>query len=920
MKPLFTFLVLLLLAPLRAGAQPAPVVLNEGFGSIPLGLHLEYLEETNGPWSAEEVLSPEIASQFQTNATPVFSIGVFHGPHWFRFTVRNPSPEDQPVIFQIDHEFWTLELYTTVPGEGPQLAASMSLDQLSTVASREALLETRLVIPAEQQVDYLMRLETRFDMKAMVSLWEPDARREQNLFEHAFYSWCWGGLAVFILIYLTVYLRLRDVVYLDYALFLALFLFFRIHVHVWVDLMPFRSNGIHWLGLLLIYASSYSGFRFTSGLLALEKHFPRARRAAHRLLLLVLLIAVTLAGLTQSIMVVFVLLSLTTSALIFFIIWAMLQSYVIYKEVVLYSLVGWFMLVLAALSLPLMSLGVLPWNPSIGLWIEAVALLDAAAFSVALANRFHLMQLERDQANEDAQAERRRADKELIRSLREKEQFRSTLLANASHELKTPLQGMLGLTEEVLEKLHKRGLAHVEHSLSLALYSGKRLQRLIENLLDLAAIQEHRLQIHRETVFVHTLVEEALSLTQVQFSSKPVEYANQVASELPPVWADSGRLLQVLLNLLFNAGKFTEQGRIEVRGKVLGERVRIEVHDSGPGVALEHRESIFERFHQNSPQQTEGLGLGLSISSEIMQEQGGRIGVEDSPLEGALFWIELPLSSQGETAPPAPLASEAPDIKPQELVLTPPEPSSTSGKQILIVDDDVVNLYTMMRQLEDLTVSVSCFNKGAEVLEYLQQGHLPELIILDVMMPELDGFEVCEILRERFSKEALPILFLTALSRPEDMARAFEVGGNDYLSKPVQRAELWARVAAHLELSRLRKASTQNVPSRSSDRELLVKVLQLTLEVWRELTGKGPVEFAQESKLWGAYLEKQTGQWRTRNLSQYLSPSTLPPNPRWRKVAQSGEFVLSRTPQDHPRHPELSEMLAELYSTYQSRS
>jgi signal transduction histidine kinase/DNA-binding response OmpR family regulator len=896
-----------LLVGTSAISAAVPVVIDSDFESVTLRSQLSYLEDADGQLSLEQVLSPEVQELFEENPDQVFSKGRSDSIYWLTFSVKNNKEDDFEPILKIDNSYRLIEVFHSERGGDFERIHKKDLDQmLHEGSTNQDLFHFPIILKGGSESVFILRLEGNLVASGYLSIWEEDELIASNNSGRLSLGFNLGFLGVAFILSLSVFFLTKDKAFLFYSLFLLFFSIYSLISLGFVFHFFSSLNLANWTSVYSLFGVLACAYLFSNSFLrvdALSLRSNQVREVARWLLAGSLAISVFLS-LSQA-FEVFLILGVALAPLTFFV---GIDSWRQGNAAGGFYLLGWGgFLALVTLSVA-HTLGGFQLGDTPYYLLELGSLFEASVFAIGLTYRLKDSYLQRDQARED-----------LIASLREKDRFKSNLLANASHELKTPLQGVLGLTESALGEISGRGLEPAEQSLSMALFSGKRLQLLIENLLDLTAIQGHRLQIESERFSMHTLIEESLGLVQIQFALKSVDFVNRVPRELPQAWGDPSRLSQVLNNLLFNAGKFTQQGKVEVRSRVQGETLRLEVHDSGEGVPPEQRESIFERFHQNSPEQTEGLGLGLSISREIIVAHGGRIGVEDSPLGGALFWFEVSQAPPQAQARASQLAQPLPSASPDQLLLE-PQAERSSQRSIAVVDDDVINLYTMMRQLQGLDLAVSCFSSAVELLDTLGEDNLPELILLDVMMPDLDGFELCELLRERFSKEELPILFLTALHRPQDVAQGFEVGGNDYLAKPFQQEELLIRVAAQLELKAFRQAGKRDTESRSSERELLVQTLNLALTAWREATGKDAVEFAQTSRLWGCHLDKQTGYWRTRSLTQYLSVSTLPVNPRWRKVAQSGEFALSQIDKTHPQHAPLSEALLQLYQAFQART
>jgi len=178
------------------------------------------------------------------------------------------------------------------------------------------------------------------------------------------------------------------------------------------------------------------------------------------------------------------------------------------------------------------------------------------------------------------------------------------------------------------------------------------------------------------------------------------------------------------------------------------------------------------------------------------------------------------------------------------------------------------------------------------------------------MMPKLDGFEVCELIREKHSAEELPVLLLTALDNEEDIAQGYLSGANDYLVKPFRKTELLARIAAQLRLSSFHRGDKDDTESaKIIVRKTLVTTLKMSLEIWEAETDKTELDFALESNIWGTHLDSKTGTYRSRGLQKYLSEVSLPAYPRWRKVIQTTQFVIRHCPENSESYKKLSVQL-----------
>ena len=897
----FVFLVGVLF-PQGAWAQP-PVQVTPGFEHQLLGPHLDYLEDPTGTLELADLLSPEVASRFQPNDQFIFSAGLVESPFWFRFSITNTTRQVQKLILFQDYEFNRFDLYALdAEGEVQEVISKSLIEQLEAGVTRESLLGTPLTVPPEATGTYYLRLDTQFDMKALLSLWTPEARTHQDFREHHSYGWAWGGILIFIVFFLIIFLSLQERVYLYYSLFLLSFLSFRILERIWVDLFFFKAEWVYEIVLASIYATLVFGVKFSQNLLGIAQTYPRFNQAVNGALAL-LLGAILLSG---DLFSAFAFIPFSVLALVP-LVWIIgVLSWRQKNEVAPYFLSGLGVLAVASTAFPLMTLGVLNYHPLIRLSIELASLLDCLIFSIALSVRFRQTYQERDQSQRQA-----------IERLRENGRLRNSFLASISHELRTPLHGIIGLTETVLREVWPQ--AKTGTQLKLILRSAKRLNRLVDNLLDVSFGPHKGLSIYQEPFSLAPLVQEILTLVSSQATHASVVLTNEVPTTLPPVYADHARIEQVLINLIRNAQKYAPEGGVTVRAFPQESHIRVEVLDRGRGVPEADRERIFHPFEQGknaSHHEEEGLGLGLSICREIIETHGGTIGVDEHLGGGSCFWFTLPQAPEEATASP-PSSPTVWEDEPLELPDSLNQRSESSQGSVLLVDDELTNLYILMNHLLEMNLNIHSCTNGQEALDQWRSNEF-DLILLDVRMPNMDGYEICEIIRQVDSKEKLPILFLSALTRSEDITLGLEAGANDYLFKPLVKAELQARVLSYLELARLRRAREAGLPPEGaySKQELLALAMQTSVQVWEQRFGKDLVALAQESKLWGAYLDKTNSVWKTPSLRQYLAVSTIPSKPRWRKVSQTLEFLAYRLEESDPDRQKLLSLLTQILNAY----
>ncbi|WP_331353271.1 two-component regulator propeller domain-containing protein [Cellvibrio sp. UBA7671] len=402
-------------------------------------------------------------------------------------------------------------------------------------------------------------------------------------------------------------------------------------------------------------------------------------------------------------------------------------------------------------------------------------------------------------------------ERSLVRRLQQVDKLKDEFLANTSHELRTPLNGIIGLAESLLDGLNGPLPAHTRYSLRLIAASGKRLAALVDDILDFAKLKNQGVVLHKKAVDLRVLVDIVITLSRPLVGDKPLTLHNHVPENLPAAYADEDRLLQILHNLIGNAVKFTHEGSINIYAEVneKEDQILVQIADSGIGIAAEHLTTIFQPFQQvdgRAERVYGGTGLGLSITKQLVELHGGTISVQSNAGQGSVFCFSLPLSLE------LPAQSAVDDTAHElavDFVETPTQQLNESraartGKtfqgHILVVDDDSVNRLVLVNHLALRNYRVTEAASGEEAIALVEEHGDIDLVLLDIMMPKMSGYETCKRLRESYRTYELPIIFLTARSQTQDLVMGFEVGANDYLIKPISKEELLARVDMHLQL------------------------------------------------------------------------------------------------------------------------
>lgn len=401
--------------------------------------------------------------------------------------------------------------------------------------------------------------------------------------------------------------------------------------------------------------------------------------------------------------------------------------------------------------------------------------------------------------------ELRRKNEELMDLGRIKDDY----LAATSHELRTPLHGIIGMAQSLLDGAEGPIGASARRNLEVVVASGKRLSGLVNETLDFHDIGNRRVELERKPLTLRPVVEAVLTALRPLVGERDIELRCKVHGSIE-VDADESRLQQILYNLAGNAVKFTVRGAIDISARSVGGFIEIVVEDSGVGIEPDRLSSIFEPFIQGSRTvggSNRGTGLGLPIAKRLVELHGGTIEVTSEVGQGTAFKLTLPAAlnptkqvrvqaEPGSQSPSLPLLPSADSWRETEPF---PPIRPDSEVQILAVDDDPVNLEVVVQYLSAASWGITAVTNGCAALEIVHARRV-DLILLDVHMQDMSGFEVCERLRETYSAGQLPVIMLTAQGSANDIARGFQAGASDYLTKPFSRYELLARIEARLKL------------------------------------------------------------------------------------------------------------------------
>ncbi|MGD1991821.1 MAG: GAF domain-containing protein [Anaerolineae bacterium] len=438
---------------------------------------------------------------------------------------------------------------------------------------------------------------------------------------------------------------------------------------------------------------------------------------------------------------------------------------------------------------------------------------------------------------------------ETAERLAEVDRLKSQFLANMSHELRTPLNSIIGFSRVILKGIDGPLTDMQRQDLEAIYTSGQHLLGLINDILDISKIEAGKMELAFEPVRLDEIVNGVLSTAVALVKDKPIELQQSLPDDLPEVIGDQRRIRQILLNLIGNAAKFTEDGFIRVSAEADDTYVTFAVADSGIGIPSQKRGTIFEAFTQvdaSATRKYQGTGLGLTVTRSLVELHGGRIWVESEVDVGSTFFFTLPIQGpesveQEEQEKPA----EAPavEIAPPDLseFLQQHGEAETDGQLVLCVDDDEGVLTLFRRYLKKRGYQVVGLTEPSRVLEQARRLS-PFAITLDVMMPDIDGWQVIQDLKSDPATRSIPVIMCTIVS---DKGRGLSLGASDYLVKPILEQDLLDA------LSRLDRKAGQHrvlvVDDSAEDRSLLRRLIesQPGYEVVEATSGQEAINLVQ---------------------------------------------------------------------------
>jgi signal transduction histidine kinase/class 3 adenylate cyclase/predicted Ser/Thr protein kinase len=831
LRPAGLTLVLLLTAfsTPRAWALQ-PVNLSGGRGCYPLGLELEYLEDTEGKWSLSDVL--QRSDRFRPTRQRIPNFGLTRSVYWIRLQLSNQTREASRWLLEMDWVIIDLVDLFIPTSEGYKRLQSGNRRPFNVRPTDHAKPTFPLLLRPGESQTYYMRLESGDTILVPLSLWRETAFQDNHAKEQLLLGFYYGAFIILILTNLIGYISMRDRSYLYFVLSLACILMYQLvftgfaHQYLWPGSSWWADRALHLSGSV----AGILAAKFTSSYLELRRQLPRMDRVVHAMMAVFAVMSV---------------LSLTIDTVLFnqlVTVFAILLPVLLVAAVLMtlregyrpakFALLAFAPIVVGGVIYALKGIGIVPHNLFTSYTFQIGMIVGLMLFSAGLADRINTMRREKDEAQAEALRLQQQAaenlEQEVARKtvdlqkktrelsdaydrLAEYDRLKSRFFANVSHELRTPLTLILTPLERMIGAGTPAALADRLRSME---GNALRLLRLVNQLLDFSRLESGGMTVSFERYDLRSLVGPVVEAFTPFARSKGLKLELRGPETLPHVYVDPTKLDKVLCNLLSNACKFTDpEGVIVVRLAAADSAVTVSVKDNGIGIAEQDQKRVFERFGQvdvSAARRYEGTGIGLALSKELTEIMGGRLELESEPGVGSTFRVILPLGT--DHIPGRSLIREAPEAGealPRRAGRAAAALAAETGRReegdsgdgdrgqpddrpLVVVVEDNADMRDLVAEICEDDFRVLTAGDGQRGLELIR-AECPALVISDVMMPGFDGNELLRRLRDDPQTAAVPVILLTAKAGPEMRLEGLESGADDYLTKPFESRELLAR-------------------------------------------------------------------------------------------------------------------------------
>jgi signal transduction histidine kinase/DNA-binding response OmpR family regulator len=769
--------------------QQPVIVLDEHHTRYEIGTLVELLEDPDHQLTFQEVSSLDYDNRFVRSQRGILNLGFTSSDYWIRFKIKNTlAREERDWILEVGNsllhaiEFYCIDASGNITYR--KTGKDVPLDQRE-VQVRAFLFQ--LTFDQQNTNTIYLRLSGNDHKMLDMVVWERDRYARYLRISDVILAFYFGILFALSAYNLFLFFSIRDRSYLYYVLFIASTALSQLHLSGWgseylgMEFLVGQYSFILYPFLATVFACLFS-IRF----LNIKNFSPVIYKVLTGYL--IVLTMVTCFGFYKPYIPVVlklgsVFMVLGAAILVGTGIFISRKGY----RPARYFLVGWSVVLAGVLVMQLKHLGYLPVTLLTRYMMKFASSFEAIIFSLGLADRLHTTTLQLKMKTLETQ------------QLAESEKMKSDFFSNITHEFRTPLMLISGHIKQLITQ-SKPG-SEVHDRLKVAERNTAHLHRLITQLLDISRLDAGMLKVSQGQVQIKTFFRLIIGTFNSVADNRKLSFKTEL--DLPHAWimTDEDKLEKIMYNILSNAFKFTDTGGVTLKASLssLPDALNIEVADTGKGIAPEHIPMIFNRFYQvNTEGMNEGgTGIGLALTKELVTIMGGTIGVESREKAGTRFLISLPVTfidrseTRIEPPPGEAIISSSKKKTAEDILKVFPRPGYRPT--VLIVEDNDDLMQYISNGLRDQYALLSGVN-GKEGLE-LAKKHLPDIVLTDWMMPDMDGLELCRSLKSDPLTSHIPVILITAKADTESKLKGLSQGADDYIYKPFDFDELVFKVS-----------------------------------------------------------------------------------------------------------------------------
>ncbi|MBU9714671.1 ATP-binding protein [Evansella tamaricis] len=787
-----TLLLILIHIPLAnkvSGDRIDPLILDSSTEVTDLYPALYMIRDNDRKYEIQDVANK--VDEFIHSDQMTQKSGFFESHTWLRFEIHNESDQEEWLLEFAFPLIYELNIYSEDESgitELQKAGAAIYPFSQRDIEHRNFIFNIEIDLN-ETKVFYVLA-SGGGELHPPINIWNKDSFIQKTQTEFTMLGLFYGVILVMILYNLFLYFSLKLRSYLYYVIVMICTLMGKLSInglgfqYLWSNYPEWNIISTPlWVSLACIFI-----LVFTRSFLDVDQYIPKFKNISYVLMGINGLVIISLLFSQYIALYLMLVGTLCTFVTVISTAFLCLERGARQAR---FFIVGWLIFLVGVFITILQRAVFLPFSMITEYAGQGALTIEVVLLSLALADKINIMRDEKEKAEQRA----RESQELAMKNLKKTDELKDEFLAITSHELRTPLYGMIGIAESLRDGAAGNIPEDMKRQLNMIITSGNRLTHLVNDILDFSKLKHESLNLHIKPVYIKGIVDVVISICKSLVNNRQIQLVNMVDKSLPPLYADQNRLQQILYNLIGNAIKYTEEGEIVVSASVENGYMKISVSDTGKGITEENKNLIFEPFQQVDKSVSRiagGAGIGLSITKRLVDLHGGKMEVESELGEGSTFHVLLPLNNeQTDTEEEVALTVEA--YTENEPVLSKILPSASESATIVIADDEPVNLQILINQLTLEGYEIITASHGEEVFRIIQEYQV-DLLILDIMMPNMSGYEVCQRLREDYSLMELPILMLTAKNQLHDKIASFEAGANDYLVKPCDKQELISRV------------------------------------------------------------------------------------------------------------------------------